>query len=222
MGEGRFSRREAIRGRLLGGLLNSFGESLKEVQDGLGGVLQQASPSPPPPPMPSLPVLHRPPGAIEELAFVAQCTKCDACLRACPAEAISHAEGFFGKAAGTPVIDVKLAACTMCDERACVVACEAEGTGVLSSLLEPQMGTARIHPSRCVVYRGDSCEACFDSCPVEGAIYGRGTQPVIDAVVCVGCGMCVQACPVEPGAVSVVPRRDRPPKPGPAEEQCVV
>ncbi|VAX36401.1 hypothetical protein MNBD_PLANCTO03-759 [hydrothermal vent metagenome] len=215
MGDGGFSRREAIRGRLLGGLLNTLGESLREVQEGFG-VGPKSPPPPLPPPLPSapsLPVLHRPPGAIEELAFVAQCTRCDACLRACPAEAIVHAEGFFGKAAGTPVIDPKRVACSLCEERSCIVACEAEGTGVLSSLLEPKMGTAMIHPSRCVVYRGDSCEACFDSCPVEGAIYGKGTQPMVDAAVCVGCGMCVQACPVEPGAVSIVPISTRPAKP---------
>jgi ferredoxin len=99
MGEDRFSRRDAIGGRLLGGLLKSFGATARDVREGVVGRQQPGAPS-----LPSLPVLHRPPGAIEESAFVAECTKCDACVRACPVDAITHAESFFGAAGGTPGI----------------------------------------------------------------------------------------------------------------------
>ena len=37
------------------------------------------------------PRLLRPPGALDELAFLTKCTRCDKCVRACPENAILKA-----------------------------------------------------------------------------------------------------------------------------------
>jgi len=52
----------------------------------------------------ALPVL-RPPGAIDEATFLAECTRCEDCIEACPHDAIVRAPARLRDAAGTPIID---------------------------------------------------------------------------------------------------------------------
>ena len=40
------------------------------------------------------------------------------------------------------------------------------------------------------------CGACIDSCPVE-ALYMEGEKAKCKEDVCVDCGACISACPVE-------------------------
>src|SRR5207249_11945653 len=55
----------------------------------------------------------RPPGALPEVAFVAACTRCGACIDVCPVHAIVTAPAGAGLAAGTPVIDMARQACVV-------------------------------------------------------------------------------------------------------------
>ncbi|USN99617.1 MAG: 4Fe-4S dicluster domain-containing protein [Phycisphaeraceae bacterium] len=209
-----FSRRELLGGRLFGKIAHHLAGEVEKRIDAVDRSMRQATT---PPPKPPLPVLHRPPGAVDEIAFTAQCTKCDACLRACPAGAIKHAGAFFGKAAGTPIIEPRDKACVMCDELPCVAACVSEGASVLHPALPPKMGTARIIRPSCLPYNGTSCDACVQACPVEGAIELRGGVPVIHERVCTGCGLCQQVCPAPRNAVAIIPLGQRPPMPGETE-----
>ena len=64
----------------------------------------------------------RPPGARDEQDFLNVCSRCGNCVTACPVQAIqldysSH------RANGAPYIDPNMAACTMCDELACMNQC---------------------------------------------------------------------------------------------------
>src|ERR1041385_56115 len=56
----------------------------------------------------------RPPGAADELAFLASCTRCGDCLPVCPVHAIIKAPPGAGLAAGTPMIDPAIQACVVC------------------------------------------------------------------------------------------------------------
>src|SRR5206468_782432 len=47
----------------------------------------------------------RPPGAADEIAFLASCTRCGDCMPVCPVHAIIKAPPGAGLAAGTPIID---------------------------------------------------------------------------------------------------------------------
>jgi ferredoxin-type protein NapG len=55
------------------------------------------------------------------------------------------------------------------------------------------------------------CDLCVRTCPIKGAITleplpdGRATPVVHEA--CVGCGVCEMACPTEPAAIVIDPRR---------------
>ena len=55
------------------------------------------------------------------------------------------------------------------------------------------------------------CDLCVRTCPIKGAISlellpdGNKTPVVHEA--CVGCGVCEMACPTEPAAIVIDPRR---------------
>jgi ferredoxin-type protein NapG len=152
-----------------------------------------------------LPVL-RPPGAVDEARFLAECTRCDACLKACPFQAIVHAPARFRAAAGTPMIDPAQQPCRMCAEMPCVTACEA---GVLRGDWPRVMAKVRIDELACLAHEGLSCSSCVEQCPVEGAMKLQGGKPVIDGDRCTGCGVCQYVCPAPSHAVLLMPVADR-------------
>lgn len=154
----------------------------------------------------SLPV-HRPPGAVPEAAFLAGCTGCNDCARACPHDAIRPGDARLGAAAGTPVIDVSETPCRSCPDRACAVACP---EGVLRLDRPGRMATVRLQPMTCLSLRGVGCTVCVEQCPVPDAIGWDGLRPVIDPSACTGCGVCVNACPAPGKALLLMPLLDRP------------
>lgn len=153
-----------------------------------------------------LPV-HRPPGATDEAAFLAGCTRCNACTQACPHDAIVAAPDRFRAAAGTPMIDPYTAACAMCPDAPCIAACE---PGVLRPDAPRKMGVATIRPFDCLAHSGSFCTVCAERCPVPGAIRVERGRPSIDPDACTGCGTCAWVCPAPTNAVIVMPLADRP------------
>jgi NAD-dependent dihydropyrimidine dehydrogenase PreA subunit len=76
----------------------------------------------------------------------------------------------------------------------------------LSSLLK--MGTAFLDTDKCIPYAlKQSCLACIEICPIEGAITMKSKeeprQPVFDEDLCFGCGACENVCPALPKAVTM-------------------
>lgn len=176
------------------------------------------------------PKLLRPPGALDELEFLTKCTRCDQCMRACPENAILVAPPSAGLALKTPYLDPRSVPCFLCTSLPCITACEdgalvwprrtlADKT-VLEGPRAVRMGTARVKEGRCVTWETEdrearACRICVDRCPYPGEALrltepgegGAVGHPVVDAETCTGCGICVFACPAEPGAIIVEPRR---------------
>lgn len=152
------------------------------------------------------PVL-RPPGAIRESEFLAACTRCGDCLRACQPGAIRLAPEPLRGAAGTPVIDPLVAPCLLCEELPCIRACE---PGALRPEAPAQLGTALVQLHDCLNRLGSECSVCSERCPVPGAIQILAGVPSVDASLCTGCGMCQHACPAPRNAVMILPNPDRP------------
>lgn len=151
----------------------------------------------------------RPPFALDESQFLMACTRCGACRGACPHGTIiilSDRRGL--KVAGTPVLDLLNKACHLCADWRCVAACE-PGALKLPPHEEgrppplPRLADVRIHTQTCLPYSGPECGACASICPVPGALVWKQNKPSIDKQHCTGCGLCREACIVEPKAVQV-------------------
>jgi ferredoxin-type protein NapG len=165
----------------------------------------QPAPAPTSPRRIALPI-HRPPGSVDEAAFLAGCTRCGECITACPVGAITLAPAQFRHAAGTPMIDPYAAACVMCPDTPCIAACE---PGVLRADRSQRMGVAYIEKMACLAHTGSFCSVCSERCPVPGAIEVANGRPRIREDVCTGCGVCAFVCPAPTNAVVVLPLADR-------------
>lgn len=212
--EPRLSRRDLLRGRLLGrvakGALQALGVGEAAFAKGpnahdkpaepnarsAGGIGRRFA----------LPI-HRPPGAVDEVSFLSGCTRCNECITACPVSAIVHAPARFREAAGTPMIDPYASACIMCEDTPCIAACE---PGVLRAEQPRKMGVAMIQMMACLAHTGSFCSVCSERCPVPGAIKVSAGKPTIDADLCTGCGVCASVCPAPTNAIVLMPLADRP------------
>jgi ferredoxin-type protein NapG len=150
----------------------------------------------------------RPPGAIDESAFLDTCHRCGKCVEVCPADAIVPLRVPGLPANNTPIIDANETACVVCDGLQCTQVCP---SGALLPLTHPRqinMGRAEVSADLCLRRHGDDCTICADECPL-GAEAITATHPgkplVLDG--CVGCGVCQQACPTRPRAIVVTPIR---------------
>ena len=151
----------------------------------------------------------RPPYAVNELEFLLACTRCGECVTACPHQVIFPLESRLGaKVVNTPAMDLLNKGCHLCEDWPCVNACEPKAL-IFPEHDEdektplPVFAMAHINTSTCLPYFGPECGACQGSCPVPGALIWQREKPSIDTEVCTGCGLCREACIVDPKAVSI-------------------
>ncbi|MDX1593094.1 MAG: ferredoxin-type protein NapF [Gammaproteobacteria bacterium] len=138
----------------------------------------------------------RPPWSVDEARFVSGCTRCEACITACPERILVRGDG------GFPEVDFRRGGCTFCGDcaRACPEPLFARpGGGTAPWALRADVGEA------CLGRAGVVCELCRDACDARALRFVAGrrrlTAPSLDADRCTGCGACVSACP--PGALEV-------------------
>ena len=164
--------------------------------------------------------LLRPPGALEEKAFLSRCIRCGDCISACPTNALQPAFWEGGaEALWTPVLAPRIGAClpncTLCS-KACPTAAIApitpkrKGWGQQPKPEKPiRLGTAFLDTGSCLPWAtATACSFCETACPVTPkAIYlekatalrseGQAVEvlrPHVDPNYCVGCGACEYAC----------------------------
>jgi len=151
----------------------------------------------------------RPPYALEELEFSLTCTRCNACIQACPENVLFKLPAHTGMtAATTPAMDLLNKACLLCDTWPCVVACEVDALvfpvqDEEGEIPLPILAHCQVDTNVCLPYTGPECGACEASCPIEGALSWHDERPTIIEELCVGCGACRAACIVEPKAIKV-------------------
>ncbi|WP_334158589.1 ferredoxin-type protein NapF [Oryzomicrobium sp.] len=141
----------------------------------------------------------RPPWSLawtDEAAFAAACSRCDACIAACPAGVLKRGDG------GFPELTFAAAGCTLCRE--CVSACR---DGAFAADAVEPWNLAVAFTEACLPGRGVECRSCGEHCEA-GAIrfrprLGGAPLPALDADACTGCGACVPVCP----AGAIEPRR---------------
>ena len=145
-----------------------------------------------------------PPGAVKpEKVFKSKCNSCGDCINACPYNTLfpvldSKENRNF------PFLDPNLTACQLCKDTPCIKSCS---TGALKKIKKNdtiKFGKAKLLYDNCLNYFSDSnsCNACQLSCPVEKAISIKNNKPTFTNL-CVGCGICAQACPTFPKAILI-------------------
>jgi polyferredoxin len=168
--------------------------------------------------------LMRPPGALDENAFLARCIRCGECMKVCPNNALhptlmeAGLEGIW-----TPVLVPRIGYC----EPSCVLCGQVCPTGAIWDIIPREkawatgagpnakpirVGTAFYDRGRCLPWAmATECIVCEEWCPTSPkAIYLRPAevvdsqgrlkkvrQPYLDPERCVGCGACEFACPVQ-------------------------
>jgi ferredoxin-type protein NapG len=148
----------------------------------------------------------RPPGALKEKEFLALCTKCDECVKACPHYSIGKLNKDFDIADGTPIIVPEETPCYLCEGLPCISACKEGALVEVKDKEEVAMGKAYINESNCMAYGVQFCEQCVRNCPIPDAMYMEDNKPVIRKEKCVGCGVCVTVCKTvnQPIAIKIV------------------
>ena len=136
---------------------------------------------------------NRPPWALAEAEFIAVCTRCNACLDACPTHILVAGDAAY------PTVDFQRGECTFCG--ACRAACT---PGALREQALPWPYKARIGAS-CLPQQGVECRVCGDFCDPRAIRFtprlGGSPWPEVDAERCTGCGACVAPCPA--GAIRI-------------------
>lgn len=146
----------------------------------------------------------RPPGAIDETAFLLTCTRCGDCAKACPTNVIKFLPPSAGAAVGTPYIDPLERACDLCGK--CMPVCEPKA---LLNIADPRLvriGLAVIDTETCWAHKGSICDLCVQRCPYpDEAIRLVNGKPAVIADACTGCGMCAYVCVSTPAAIKIEP-----------------
>ena len=152
----------------------------------------------------------RPPYALNELEFLLACTRCDKCIEACPHDVIFPLPARRGaRVTGTPAMNLLNKGCHLCEDWPCVTACEPgalkrpEADAVTEQIPLPQIALAAVNTQTCLPYHGPECGACASSCPVPNTLLWKEEKPYINTSTCTGCGLCREACIVEPKAINI-------------------
>jgi ferredoxin-type protein NapG len=149
----------------------------------------------------------RPPGAIDELSFLATCTRCDICIEVCPVDAIIRVPRSGGLAAGTPFLRPEVQPCVACTDMPCAQACSPKALVTPPNLWKGyRLGRLVLDPDRCITFDNVTCGVCVTVCPIgeEAIVSDEAGHPVIKEEGCVGCGVCVKACVTRPSSLKLI------------------
>lgn len=179
---------------------------------GFGGALTAAHAllSPPPPGPARLPEaqrplgprLIRPPGAVEEGAFLAGCIRCYRCQDACEVGAIRFFTEADGELYHTPYVDPAAKGCTLCMR--CTHACP---TGVLAAM-EPadrarvDMASVTLRTDLCLSHKAKRIR------DEQAMLMALGRSPTESEAVVERrgpCGECYMFCPLRERAIQLEP-----------------
>lgn len=118
--------------------------------------------------------------------FTDRCSRCDACIDACPESVLVRGDG------GFPWLDLSRTGCSLCGD--CARACPEP---VFDLGRRPLPWNVRLEDG-CLAQAGIHCRSCEDSCEARAIRFSlrRGAPPVpaIDTDACTGCGTCLSSC----------------------------
>lgn len=147
------------------------------------GLLRSLLAAPQSPQLDSQRKQNRPPFAAKEDLFLAVCSGCGECVKACPYGLITLEERY-------PTLDLQFSACDFCG--ACATSCPTHA-------LYPAFKTdTELRPqflSSCLYQQGQVCTTCIQSCTTRAIYFSQATQQLLlDENCCNGCGECKINC----------------------------
>ena len=148
----------------------------------------------------------RPPGSLPEHEFMQTCHRCNYCVDACPANAISPRQHTDMNLRGTPTITPNHQPCVVCTSLVCMTVCP---SGALQpvEVHEIAIGLAEVNHDLCLNSKGINCQYCVEMCPIGETAIQRDSQNQIKVAPggCIGCGVCQYECPTDPKSIVVKP-----------------
>jgi ferredoxin-type protein NapF len=127
------------------------------------------------------------------LKLEAFCSGCpQPCISAC-APGIIAVHPADHELAGIPYLDFHRGGCTFC--AACIEACPIDID--TASATRPVIGTAKLNRERCIAWGDVICMSCHSRCEYQAISLEHQRRARIDSDRCTGCGMCIDACPVD-------------------------
>jgi ferredoxin-type protein NapF len=139
-----------------------------------------------------------PPGANDQ--FAETCTRCYACVSACPTGIIKVKKGGSLTELAMPELVFDEGTC----EESCNRCSQVCPTGAIRTLTHEQkhvtqIGVAKVKKGRCLAWADhEYCMVCDEYCPynaIEEHMIGDVPCPVVNPDKCRGCGACENACP---------------------------
>jgi len=117
----------------------------------------------------------RPPGALDEGAFLSACTRCAECMKVCPTNALQPATFETGlQGLWTPILVPSIGPCA----EKCTSCGDVCPTGAIRPFTwqdkryKIKMGLANVNQSTCVAYNGGrDCIVCAEVCPYSAVIF---------------------------------------------------
>lgn len=145
-----------------------------------------------------------PPGSINLENLLDNCIKCNECIDNCPSEVLQPSTNQYGKDYDqVPYLDFSTNFCNYtCNTCSTICPTDAIIELPLKKKQITQIGIAKFNKSQCIVITNKtSCGACAEVCPTSAIILkdiGNNLEiPDIKEELCIGCGACEFACPVE-------------------------
>jgi len=143
----------------------------------------------------------RPPWSVESDRFERLCTRCDACVSACPSGILMRGSG------GFPEVRFGGSECTFCAR--CVDACEPHA---LDRTVAPVWQVEARIGSSCLAMNRVVCRTCGEQCESEAIRFrlapGGIATPLLDTARCNGCGRCAATCPARAIAMIAAPHEE--------------
>ncbi|MCE5197636.1 MAG: 4Fe-4S binding protein [Armatimonadota bacterium] len=160
--------------------------------------------------------LIRPPGALPEDEFVDRCVRCSECMKICPTNGLQPALTEAGlEGLWSPVLVPRMGECTQqCNLCSKVCPSQAIQPFDISEKAHIYIGRAVIDRSQCIAWNSNrQCLVCDEHCSYH-ALHWKEVdgvrRPFVEEHKCVGCGICENACPIQPhAAIKVYSLGDR-------------
>ena len=151
----------------------------------------------------------RPPGALLEKEFLETCTRCEACVEACPHFAIENDYGYhFDDGKHYPSLNVDYIPCQMCEDFPCIQVCEPKALIMPIKDAKVKIGEAQILVNGCLTWNDQACDLCHSQCPEQAIIFDEKKHTRIISSRCTGCGLCVEPCPEGTYAIKVISKAE--------------